>query len=119
MKLLFADASRPFYWRLIERLGGIEHFTSLSVAFSVQDAVEKNRLVLPDAVLMDVYLPDGNSLAAIQQIHTDCPQVQVFMFSSRAESRRAALASGGDDVFDKFLDFDVLVERLVELESRA
>lgn len=119
MKLIFADASRPFYWRLIERLGGIEHFTSLTVAFSVQDVVEKNRLVQPDAVLMDVCLPDGSGLAAIQQIHTDCPQAQIFMFSSRGESRRAALASGVDDVFDKFLDFEVLIDRLVELASHA
>ena len=119
MKLLFADVSRPFYWRLISRLGGIEHFTSLSVAFSVQDAVEKSRLVQPDAVLMDFYLPDGCSLAAIRQIHANCPQARVFMFSSWAESRRTALLSGVDDVFDKQLDFDVLVERLVELEPHA
>jgi DNA-binding NarL/FixJ family response regulator len=113
VKLLIVDDSSAVYGRLLAMLGGVEHLTALSIARSLQEANEKSRDFCPDAAVLDMNLPDGNGLDALRVIKRNCPNAQVFMFSNQVEFRDKAKQAGADGFYDKSLEFEALIARLV------
>jgi two-component system nitrogen regulation response regulator NtrX len=57
----------------------------------------------PDAVLLDVWLPDGNGLELLQEIRNRLPSLPVLMISGRADIATAvdALQKGAMDFLEK------------------
>jgi DNA-binding response OmpR family regulator len=117
VKLLIVDDSSAVYGRLLTMLGGVEHLTALSIARSVQEAHEKSRLLCPDAVVLDMGLPDGNGLDALRVIRRNCPCSQIFIFSNQVEYRDRARQAGADGFYDKSLEFEALIARLMAIET--
>jgi len=117
VKLLIVDDSSAVYSRLLALLGGVEHLTALSIARSLQEADEKSRDFCPDAAVLDINLPDGNGLDALRVIKRNCPNAHVFMFTNQIEFRDKARQAGADGFYDKSLEFEALVARLVGYES--
>jgi DNA-binding NarL/FixJ family response regulator len=113
VKLLIVDDASAVYRRLIELLGGVERLTALSVARSLGEAVIKCRELRPDAVVMDIDLPDGNGLDAIQSIKSLCPKARVLVFSNRVEYSGKAIEQGADRFYDKSLQFEGLITHLL------
>lgn len=117
MKLLIVDDSSAVYGRLLAMLGGVEHLTALSIARSLHEADEKSRDFCPDAAVLDMNLPDGNGLDALRAIKRNCPDAHVYMFSNQVEFRDKAKQAGADAFYDKSLEFEALVTRLVDEDS--
>lgn len=113
MKLLIVDDSSAVYRRLLAMLGGVEQLTALSIARSLDEAVEKSREFQPDAVVLDVSLPDGSGVDAIQTIKSHSPAARVYIFSNQVEYRGKAIEAGADGFYDKSLEFEALVSCLV------
>jgi DNA-binding NarL/FixJ family response regulator len=63
---------------------------------SVKEALEQVRLHQPDVLLLDVHLPDGSGIDAVQAIKRDFPKTQVVLLTSDEEESvlRDAIASG-------------------------
>ncbi len=112
VKLLIVDDSSAVYRRLIELLGGVENLTALAVARTLHEAREKCRSFKPDAVVLDLELPDGSGLEAIASLKSAASPPCVCIFSNRAECRDQALALGADAFYDKSLEFESLVSML-------
>lgn len=117
VKLLIVDDSSAVYGRLLGMLGGVEHLTALSIARSLQEAVEKGRQLCPDAVVLDVRLPDGSGLDALSAIKHDSPNTRVYIFTNQVEFRDKAMRAGADGFFDKSLEFEALVAQLLGTDS--
>lgn len=117
MKLLIVDDSSAVYGRLLAMLGGVEHLTALSIARTLQEAGEKSRVFCPDAAVLDMILPDGNGLDALYLIKRNCPNTQVFMFTNQVEFRDKARQAGADGFYDKSMEFEALVTRLIGCEG--
>ncbi len=117
MKLLIVDDSSAVYGRLLGMLGGVEHLTALSIARSLHEAVEKGRQLCPDAVVLDVRLPDGSGLDALSAIKRDSPNTRVYIFTNQVEFRDKAMRAGADGFFDKSLEFEALVAQLLGSDS--
>ena len=113
MKLLIVDDSSAVYGRLLAMLGGVEHLTALSIARSLQEADEKSRDFCPDVAVLDMNLPDGNGLDALRAVKCNCPNAHLFMFSNQIEHRDRAKRAGADGFYDKSLEFEALVARLI------
>lgn len=113
MKLLIVDDSSAVYGRLLAMLGGVERLTALSIARSLREAVDKSREFQPDSVVLDVPLSDGSGLDAIDAIKRHCPGARVFIFSNHVEYRGKALERGAEGFYDKSLEFEALVARLL------
>ncbi len=113
MKLLIVDDSSAVYKRLLGLLGGVECLTALSIARSRREVEEKTRDYCPDAVVLDLYLPDGCGLDAVRLLKTRCPNCQVFIFSNQSEFKHKAMEAGADGFFDKSLEFESLIARLM------
>lgn len=113
MKLLIVDNSSAVYRRLIELLGGVESLTALAVARRLAELPDKLLQLQPDAIVLDIDLPDGRSLSHIKPIRAVLPAIRIYLFSNHNEYRSRAASLGADAFFDKSLEFEQLIAQLL------
>ncbi|TWI50998.1 DNA-binding response OmpR family regulator [Pseudomonas duriflava] len=84
-------------------------------------AREELALHTPDAVVLDVMLPDGSGLELLKKLRTDHPELPVVMLSGRGEplDRILGLELGADDYLAKPCDPRELTARLRAVLRRS
>ncbi|MFI8004028.1 response regulator transcription factor [Streptomyces sp. NPDC086010] len=85
------------------------------------DAVRTARDFRPDAVILDVMLPDMDGLAVLGRLRRELPDVPVLFLTARdaVEDRIAGLTAGGDDYVTKPFSLEEVVARLRGLIRRS
>ena len=86
-----------------------------------RSAVRTAREFRPDAVVLDVMLPDMDGLEVLRKLRAETPDVPVLFLTARdaVEDRVAGLTAGGDDYVTKPFSLEELVARLRSLLRRA
>jgi two-component system OmpR family response regulator len=86
-----------------------------------QGAVQTAREFRPDAVVLDMMLPDFDGMEVLKRLRTDQPDVPVLFLTARdsVEDRVAGLTAGGDDYVTKPFSLEEVVARLRALMRRA
>ncbi|HXV93410.1 MAG TPA: response regulator transcription factor [Pseudonocardia sp.] len=84
-------------------------------------AVRAAREFRPDAVVLDVMLPDHDGLEVLRRVRAETPDVPVLFLTAKdaVEDRVAGLTAGGDDYVTKPFSLEELVARLRGLLRRA
>jgi two-component system OmpR family response regulator len=84
-------------------------------------AVRTARDFRPDAVVLDVMLPDFDGLEVLRRMRAEQPDVPVLFLTARdaVEDRIAGLTAGGDDYVTKPFSLEEVVARLRGLVRRA
>ena len=84
-------------------------------------AVRLAREFRPDAVVLDVMLPDIDGLEVLRRLRADTPLVPVLFLTARdaVEDRIAGITAGGDDYVTKPFSLEEVVARLRGLLRRA
>ncbi|MFD8806759.1 response regulator transcription factor [Streptomyces sp. NPDC059597] len=84
-------------------------------------AVAAARELRPDAVVLDVMLPDTDGLAVLRRLQEIEPEVCVLFLTARdaVEDRIAGITAGGDDYVTKPFSLEEVVARLRGLLRRA
>ncbi|MER6559609.1 response regulator transcription factor [Streptomyces sp. NPDC001027] len=84
-------------------------------------AVTEARALLPDAVVLDVMLPDTDGFAVLRSLHAVRPDVCVLFLTAKdaVEDRIAGITAGGDDYVTKPFSLEEVVARLRGLLRRA
>ncbi|MER6911383.1 response regulator transcription factor [Streptomyces sp. NPDC000594] len=84
-------------------------------------AVREAREFRPDAVVLDVMLPDMDGLAVLARLRREAPEVPVLFLTARdgVEDRIAGLTAGGDDYVTKPFSLEEVVARLRGLIRRS
>lgn len=84
-------------------------------------AVRAARDFRPDAVVLDVMLPDMDGLAVLGRLRRDLSDVPVLFLTARdaVEDRIAGLTAGGDDYVTKPFSLEEVVARLRGLIRRS
>jgi two-component system OmpR family response regulator len=84
-------------------------------------AVNAARELGPDAVVLDMMLPDIDGLEVLRRMRTSQPDVPVVFLTARdaVEDRIAGLTAGGDDYVTKPFSLEELVARLRGLMRRS
>ncbi|MCO1657450.1 response regulator transcription factor [Pseudonocardia sp. S2-4] len=84
-------------------------------------AVREFRAFRPDAVVLDVMLPDFDGLEVLRRMRAQAPDVPVLFLTARdsVEDRVAGLTVGGDDYVTKPFSLEELVARLRGLLRRS
>ena len=75
----------------------------------------------PDAVVLDVMLPDLDGLEVLRRLRADDPDVPVLFLTAKdaVEDRIAGLTAGGDDYVTKPFSLEEVVARLRGLLRRT
>jgi two-component system, OmpR family, response regulator len=84
-------------------------------------AVRLAREFRPDAVVLDVMLPDFDGLEVLRRMRSESPDVPVLFLTAKdsVEDRVAGLTAGGDDYVTKPFSLEELVARLRGLMRRS
>ncbi|UNM16890.1 response regulator transcription factor [Streptomyces formicae] len=84
-------------------------------------AVRSAREFRPDAVLLDMMLPDMDGLAVLSRLRRELPDVPVLFLTAKdaVEDRIAGLTAGGDDYVTKPFSLEEVVARLRGLIRRS
>ena len=93
----------------------------VEVAFTGSQAVGAARKQGPDAVVLDMMLPDFDGMEVLRRLRTDQPDVPVLFLTARdaVEDRVAGLTAGGDDYVTKPFSLEEVVARLRALMRRS
>jgi nitrogen regulation protein NR(I) len=106
--LLVVDDEPNIAYTIAETLGTAE--LKINSAGTARDGLEAVRRERPDAVLLDVRLPDMSGLDAFQRIHEIDPRIPVIIMTAFAKTDTAieAMSRGAFDYFVKPVDFAAL-----------
>ncbi|MEA5116884.1 MAG: response regulator transcription factor, partial [Propionicimonas sp.] len=93
----------------------------VATAASGLAAVKTAREFRPDAIVLDVMLPDFDGLEVMRRIRTEQPDIPVIFLTAKdaVEDRISGLTAGGDDYVTKPFSLEELVARLRGLLRRA
>jgi two-component system, OmpR family, response regulator len=93
----------------------------VQMAHTGTSAVNAARELGPDAVVLDMMLPDIDGLEVLRRLRTSMPDVPVVFLTARdaVEDRVAGLTAGGDDYVTKPFSLEELVARLRGLMRRS
>ena len=108
---------------LAELLSSVLRYEGWSVqtAGSGAEAVRSGRDFRPDAVVLDIMLPDFDGVEVMRRLRAELPGVCVLFLTARdaVEDRVAGLTAGGDDYVTKPFSLEEVLARLRGLLRRA
>ena len=84
-------------------------------------AVRAAREFRPDAIVLDMMLPDFDGMEVLRRVRADSPEIPVLFLTARdaVEDRVAGLTAGGDDYVTKPFSLEEVVARVRSLMRRA
>ena len=93
----------------------------VAAAHTGSKAVSAAREFAPDAIVLDMMLPDFDGLEVLRRVRSTLPDVPVVFLTAKdaVEDRVAGLTAGGDDYVTKPFSLEELVARLRALMRRA
>jgi two-component system OmpR family response regulator len=93
----------------------------VKTAATGQEAILAAAQFQPDAIILDVMLPDLSGLEVLRRVRSTRPDVPVVFLTARdaVEDRVAGLTAGGDDYVTKPFSLEELVARLRALLRRV
>jgi two-component system OmpR family response regulator len=93
----------------------------VTTASSGTTAVKAAREVRPDAIVLDMMLPDFDGLEVMRRIRTEDPDVPVIFLTAKdaVADRIGGLTAGGDDYVTKPFSLEEVIARLRALLRRS
>jgi two-component system OmpR family response regulator len=93
----------------------------VTTAGSGSEAVKAAREARPDAIVLDMMLPDFDGLEVMRRIRTEDPDVPVIFLTAKdaVEDRIGGLTAGGDDYVTKPFSLEEVIARLRALLRRT
>jgi two-component system, OmpR family, response regulator len=108
---------------LAELLASVLRYEGWDVAVAADgsSAVRTAREFQPDAVVLDVMLPDFSGFEVLRRLRAERPHVCVLFLTARdaVEDRVAGITAGGDDYVTKPFSLEEVLARLRGLLRRA
>ncbi len=93
----------------------------VTTAASGIEAVKAAREVRPDALVLDMMLPDFDGLEVMRRVRTEQPDVPVLFLTAKdaLEDRIGGLTAGGDDYVTKPFSLEEVIARMRGLLRRT
>ena len=94
---------------------------NITTAADGASAISAARSTRPDAVVLDIMLPDMSGLDVLRQLREHSPHLPVLLLTAKdaVEDRIAGLTAGGDDYVTKPFSIEEVVLRLRALLRRT
>jgi two-component system OmpR family response regulator len=93
----------------------------ISIAHSGNAALTSAKKTRPDAVVLDIMLPDFDGMEVMRRLRSHSPDIPVLFLTAKdaVEDRVAGLTAGGDDYVTKPFSLEEVVARLRALLRRT
>lgn len=120
IRVLIADDHRLFRQGLISLMNTRQDFVEVvGEAETGNEAVRMAESLLPEIVLLDIYMPDGNGLEAARAIRARCPGTAIVMLTSSEldEHLNEAASIGVHGYLLKNLDGEELFDLLAGIQQ--
>ena len=121
MRVLIADDSTLVRERLVDLISEIEGVELVGQAGDGREALKAIARLKPDAVILDIRMPEGNGIQALEAIKknsADSPIIIMLTAFPYPQYRQKCLAAGADYFFDKSTEFDRVTLVLEELRDK-
>jgi len=117
MRLFIADDSKILCSRLIEMLSEFKEIEIVGQTAYAQKAIESIRELIPDVVILDIRLLDGNGINVLETIKKGNISTKVIIFTNYPyfQYRKRCLDAGAEFFFYKATEFDKLIEAIRQL----
>jgi two-component system response regulator AtoC len=120
VKVLVIDDEREFGDALKNTLQALGHESSL--AFSGAEGLQKAKASPPDAVLLDINMPDVSGLELLPDLRKTAPALSIIMITGKASHKGAvsAIKLGAEDYLEKPFQLEelkLILERIAERVS--
>ncbi len=121
VRILIADDSKIYRAYLINLLSRIEGIEIAGQAEDSPGAVEAIERLKPDVAVLDIRMPGGDGILALETIKRNKVSPKTIMFTNYPypQYRKKCMDAGADYFFDKFTEFEKLVETLKTLAQES
>lgn len=121
VRILIADDSKIYRAYLINLLSRIEGIEIAGQAEDSPGAVEAIERLKPDVAVLDIRMPGGDGILALETIKRNKVSPKTIMFTNYPypQYRKKCMDAGADYFFDKFTEFEKLVETLNTLAQES
>lgn len=108
MVILVIDNSSLIIDRIIELLVENTRKIELFRANTCQEATKLLEHMLPDIVLLDIFLPNNRSMDLLKKIKSVCADTKVIMLTLKIDALndKRYLDAGADCILDKYHEFE-------------
>lgn len=108
MKLLIVEDSLDVAERLCQLLRGTPGL-EIDRAGTLGEGIGRLRGTAPDALVLDLRLPDGNGIELMRLAKRERPAIRVMMLTNHTHYKDYCLGQGADYFFDKAMNYEDLV----------
>ena len=114
IKVLLADNKELFREGLVKLLESQSHIEVVCQCDNSSKAIEKAKETEPDVVLMDIDMPNRDSIEALQCINESLPSTKVAMLTDSEDEDKlfSAIKAGARGYLLKNIGIDVLVKSI-------
>lgn len=119
LRVLIADDFEPVRRRLVQLLADEPDAEVVGEAASVVDTLLAIQALVPDVVILDLGMPDGNALEVLRRTRADHPRPQFIVLTSFANDEYRAEAARHQALafLDKAREFAAAVELIRALAA--
>jgi len=116
--VLLVDDEEKFLDVLSQRLQG--HDIKADTATSGEDAIEKVKSKVFDAIVLDLGMPGIGGIETLKRIRKENPELQIIILSGRGtvEKTVEAMKEGAMDFLEKPADLNKLLDKIGEAKHK-
>ena len=119
MKVLLADDSKLVRERLAVQLCELERVQLVGEADRIPGLIEQIHRLKPDVVVLDIRMPEGNGIQALEAVkkEPESPIVIMLAMLPYPQYRKRCLEAGAEFFFDKATEFDLVMQAVKQLQD--
>ena len=119
LRILIVDDHVPMREALRGLLRARPEFQVAGEAANGLEAIDQARALRPDAILMDVSMPEMDGVEATRHIHAEFPLIHILGLSMypRAEEHHPIEQAGAERFFTKGVDTQLIIEHLLVMHG--
>lgn len=121
MKVYVVEDSDAICQRIVQIVNDVKGSSVIGTANTVGGAIRGIKKCLPEVVILDIQLLDGNGLTVLQQVKKDLPTIHVIVLTNFNSEpyRDLAQRHGADAFLDKSNDFMQIPKLLEDWQQLA